>query len=158
MTPVNSLGKCVPSGNCVSIMTALINNDHMTNANVAKFLREAQCGLTRGSHKVCCDISDIDFGNATDSRLTEPLIPQTVNNSEPPHHKANINKRLSDYDKCGKLNDNETAIKWIGELWFEEKGSMKSHVEVKCLGTLISHKHLVVPAHCVASLPENISL
>lgn len=138
-------------------MTALINNDHLTNQNVAKFLRESQCGLFRGSHKVCCDINDIDFGNATESTFSDPSTPQLLTKFQPPLE-PNIVKHLSDYDKCGKLDDHEAPFKWIGELWFAEKGSVKRHLEVKCLGTLISHQHLIVPAHCVASLPENITL
>lgn len=153
MTPLNSVGKCVPSRFCVSVMTALINQDHLTNSNVAQFLRRLQCGNTRGSHKVCCEINDIDFGSTVDQST-----PKIVTNLQPPRHDSSIGKRLSDYDKCGKLNNDETPLKWIGELWFEERSSTKTHLELKCLGTLISHKHLIVPAHCVAYLPANITL
>lgn len=158
VTPVNSLGKCVQARFCVSIMTALINNDHLTNPDVAKFLREAQCGIERDSHKVCCDVNDIDFGNESEAQLAEAPAQKLATNIQPPHHKPNIDKRLSDIESCGMLGDNETPLKWIGELWFEVGSSARTKLEAKCLGTLISHKHLVVPAHCVASLPENITL
>lgn len=139
-------------------MTALINNDHLTNPNVAKFLREAQCGIQRNSHKVCCDVNDIDFGNESDASFVETPKQKLASNLEPPHHRPNIEKRLSDMENCGILNDDELPLKWIGELWFRVESSANSKLEVKCLGTLISPKHLVVPAHCVTSLPENTTL
>lgn len=157
VTPVNGLGNCVEVRFCISIMTALINNDHLTNPDVATFLRQAQCGIQRDSHKVCCDINDIDFGIESKSVLSEVPEIKLATNLQP-SHKPNIEKRLSDIESCGKLDDNETPLKWIGELWFQMESSTDPKLEAKCLGTLISHKHLVVPAHCVASLPENITL
>lgn len=143
-------------------MTALINNDHLTNPTVARFLRQAQCGIQQGSHKVCCDINDIDFGNESESSLSNPQYeqqstPEALTNPYLPPTSF-LDKRVSDYERCGRLGDNETPLRWIGELWFEDEGPVRRHIEVKCLGTVISHKHLVVPAHCVASLPENVTL
>ena len=138
-------------------MTALINQDHLTNSNVAQFLRRLQCGYTRGSHKVCCEINDIDYGNTDGSSSFDQSTPKIVTQLQPTRQDES-KKQLSDYNKCGKLNNNETPLKWIGELWFEERSSTKTHLELKCLGTLISHKHLIVPAHCVAYLPANITL
>lgn len=157
VTPSNALGRCVHVRFCVSIMTALINNDHLTNSNVAKYLRESQCGLERGSHKVCCDVNDID---AVDEATIEATTSKLATNLLPPHLPPSNDNRLSDYEKCGKLGDDETPLKWLGELWFkvESAGKSKSKLEAKCLGTLISHSHLVAPAHCVASLPDNITL
>lgn len=154
VTPVNGVGKCVFVRFCTSIMTALINNDHLTNPSVAKYLRESQCGILRSSHRVCCNINDIDYGEETDSQAVETTTSKLAAN--PPH--STTNNFLSDVENCGKLDGIETPLKWIGELWFKVESSEKTQLESKCLGTLISHKHLVVPAHCVASLPENIVL
>lgn len=154
MTPVNSLGKCVHARFCVAIMTALINNDHLTNPNVAKFLREAQCGLEAGSHKVCCDVGDIDFGNESEQASAMPLSPNLASTPQPPHLPHN---RLSILN-CGKLEVDETPLKWVAELWFEIESSGGLKPKSKCLGTLISTKHIIAPAHCVVDLPEHTKL
>jgi hypothetical protein len=48
------------------MMTALINKDHLTNSEVASYLRKAQCGVMFGSHDVCCEISDVDQGRGNE--------------------------------------------------------------------------------------------
>lgn len=133
-------------------MTALVNNDHLTHQNVSKYLRGSQCGIQRGSHKVCCDVNDIDFGDEISPKSVETSRLTTI--LQPPAPST----QLSDLNRCGKLNRGETPKKWVGELWFKIDGFTNSQLEPKCLGTLISKKHLVVPAHCVASLPANITL
>lgn len=129
-------------------MTALINNDHLTNSVVANFLRKSQCGKWLGSHEVCCDVDTIDMGE-------EEQTPPTVTSSSSPDVRVDGSSASS---RCGRLGLKETPLKWIGELWFETVGSGRTLLEVKCLGVLISHKHLVVPAHCVVALPDNVSL
>lgn len=130
---------CVNVKFCVSIMTALINNDHLTNPAVAKYLRESQCGIQYGSQKVCCNVNSIDFGDEPVSR----------NDEDSANEKNAIDKK-----ECGVLTESETPLKWIAELWF----NFNSERKLKCLGTIISAKHVIVPAHCVASLPANVSL
>lgn len=128
-------------------MTALVNNDHLTNAAVANFLRKSQCGKWLGSHEVCCELSTIDMGESPNIESPSPeSLPPIVRLDE------------SAENRCGQLGLKETPIKWIGELWFETVERGKTMLEAKCLGVLISHKHLVVPAHCVVSLPDNVAL
>ena len=47
VTPSNLLGRCVEVRYCVSVMTALKNNDHRTNPKVSQYLRESQCGKVK---------------------------------------------------------------------------------------------------------------
>ena len=108
-------------------------------------------GFQRGSHRVCCDVNDVDYGGDT------PMITTTSRTSTTIPPMAQL-KRLSNIETCGKINREETPKKWVGELWFKVEGISKHQLESKCLGTLISYKHLVIPAHCVASLPANITL
>lgn len=128
-------------------MTALINNDHLTNSVVANFLRKSQCGKWLGSHEVCCDVETIDMGTEP-----EPEDPSSVTK------RPKFDIRVDGSSRCGRLGLKETPLKWIGELWFETVGSGRTLLEAKCLGVLISNKHLVVPAHCVVALPDNVSL
>jgi hypothetical protein len=137
---------CVDVKFCVSIMTALINNDHLTNPAVAKYLRESQCGLRAGSHKVCCNVNTIDFGD-------EPYDTIARHDEEITTKKSSI-----DTKSCGELAESETPLKWIAELWFNHDTFGRVQLESRCIGALISLKHVIVPAHCVANLPANISL
>lgn len=133
-------------------MTALVNNDHLTNIAVGNHLRKSQCGIKRGSHKVCCDISSIDFGTPpvedSTNRLLDPVLPISTPSS-----------RIDDTATCGKLNSfRESPLKWIGEIYFETKRAGKKLVEPKCLGVLITYKHLVVSAHCINIVSANYTL
>lgn len=98
---------------------------------------------------MCCDVTDIDYGDETSLKALETTTSRLSTVLQPPEF-----KRLSNISTCGKLNHDETPEKWVGELWFKVGGVFES----KCLGTLISNKFLVVPAHCVAALPANITL
>ncbi|CRL02376.1 CLUMA_CG015259, isoform A [Clunio marinus] len=158
VTPVNSLGKCINVMFCTSVMTALINNDHLTNSDVAQYLRSSQCGIMRDSHKVCCSLNDIDYGYENSASIHEPTTTKLAIDLQPPRISPPASTLLSNFETCGKLRHYETPHKWIGELWFRVESSGKIKLELQCLGTLITDKHLVVPAHCVASLPENITL
>lgn len=127
-------------------MTAIINSDHLTNHEVGNFLRKSQCGIKRGSHKVCCEVSQIDYGEATTG--SAPRIPDDPVDSSP---------RLE--PSCGTMNSlQETPLKWIGELWFESKSPGRLVLEQNCLGVLISHKHFVIPADCVNKLSDAYTL
>lgn len=142
---------------CISIMTALVNNDHLTNSQVAQFLRASQCGLHAGSHKVCCDVNDIDFGTESGRASTETSTILPTLSYQPSSEPAS--RRLSDAEHCGKLDNDETPLKWVAELYFEiESTAHTTQLESKCIGTVISRKHVIVPAHCIANLPANTSL
>ena len=134
-------------------MTALINQDHLMRGEVAAFLRKSQCGLWKGEQKVCCDVSSVDFGDRPPSEFSTKPPTMTT-------HTPYVTTRTDAHKKaaCGKLNSlSETPLKWIGELWFHTDAE-QTLLESKCLGVLITFKHLVVPAHCVVALPEHISL
>lgn len=131
-------------------MTALVNHDHLTNPIIAKYLRESQCGIEIASQRVCCNINDIDFGDEVATGMSS--TPGRFSND------TSVPKSMSDIQTCGKLEKNETPLKWLAELWFKIETHGRTTNEAKCLGTLISHKHILVPAHCVESLPENIAL
>jgi hypothetical protein len=67
ITPLNTKGVCVDIRNCVSAMGVLKNKDHLTNPDVAIYMRKSQCGRTLGSHQVCCELEDFDvLGNEID--------------------------------------------------------------------------------------------
>jgi hypothetical protein len=165
-------------------MTALINNDHLTNPSVAKFLRESQCGISANSHKVCCNVHNVDAGGEPTlagvtapaaTTVKPPLIePPPVHNDQhqqqstlappippPAATRTPSGSRetpISDVERCGKLTQDEAPFKWIAELWFKHDKLGRIVYEAKCLGVAISAKHIVLPAHCVASLPANVSL
>ncbi|KAG5684158.1 hypothetical protein PVAND_013399 [Polypedilum vanderplanki] len=167
VTPDNLAGACVNVRYCVSIMTALINNDHLTNPAVAKFLRESQCGLAINSHMVCCNIQNVDFGvtpavtlpviSAPPPSTTRPTsFIHTEQQTPPPVTLRTPTETIT--SDCGKLRENEAPFKWIAELWFKHDRLGGVLYEAKCLGIVISSKHIILPAHCVAALPANVSL
>jgi hypothetical protein len=129
-------------------MTALINNDHLVNPNVAKYLRESQCGILRDSQDVCCNINDIDFGGETqpiETTTRAQLLPSLPTNLQPPNlppQNDPINAPRISNEKCGELkletNSRSTPLKWIGELWFKVESNSRTQFEVRCFGTLIS--------------------
>lgn len=169
VTPDNMLGACIDTKYCVTIMTAIVNNDHITNPAVAKFLRESQCGIRVNSQKVCCNVNSIDFGDNPTTPEVNVIVtppPSTVRPTfkpnerqpTPPPATRNEPQQQQIDEKCGKLSQNEEPFKWIGEIWFKRDRLGGIIYESRCLGSVISPKHIVVPAHCVASLPADYSL
>jgi hypothetical protein len=139
----------------VSVFTALVNRDHLTNSEIAKYLRESQCGFEAGSHKVCCNIESIDFGLNKTSTYNENITDETFQKFDKTYV---AQKNISNYDKCGLLNEIESPSKWLAEIWFINKHYPQNDQQLRCSGVLITKKHVIVPASCVVSVPENISL
>lgn len=92
ITPMDTKGTCIESSKCVSIMSVLKNNDHLHNSEVAAYLRKSQCGFEVGSHKVCCDITDIDQGIGND--IEKYYENQLTTIAENPQHLSDTSNKF----------------------------------------------------------------
>lgn len=163
-TPDAQEGQCVQVKRCTAIWNAIINRDHITNPDVASYLRNAQCGVQANSQKVCCALEYVDSTGETQETSDNPT--QSTKDSRISLYPDNSMKLLMhknakylNFKTCGfAASANVSDFRWIVNLWYSLETTNSVMVASKCIGVLISRRTVVAPAHCVSDLPTNIKL
>lgn len=158
-TPEKKAGTCINIRECQALVDILKTQQPLSR-ELLDYLNSLQCGFEGTNPKVCCEQQGLPLQPS--STTEPPVVTSTV--PDPPDVSTHPNLRLLNDDDCGPVaqqrivGGNKTGVfdyPWMALLFYNTGRPVP---EYRCGGSLITKRYVLTAAHCVTSLPPNLSL
>ncbi|XP_076666294.1 CLIP domain-containing serine protease HP8 [Andrena cerasifolii] len=155
-SPRNKPGVCINMYNCNAAIEMLKKQEPVSTAT-QNYLNSLKCGFEGTNPKVCCE------QQITATPLSTTEEPTTVI-PDPPNVSNHPNLGLVNADTCGPVTEqkagggNQTNIfefPWMALIAYDTGHLLPKFI---CTGSLINKRYVLTAAHCVASLPNGITV
>ena len=155
-SPRNRLGVCINIYKCDAAIEILKKQEPLST-ETQNYLNSLKCGFEGRNPKVCCE-----------QQITTTPLPTTEEPAtaipDPPDVSNHPNLGLVNADTCGPAAEqklfggNQTNIfelPWMALIAYDTGYLLPKFI---CTGSLINKRYVLTAAHCVASLPNDITV